>query len=184
MSVEKLEALLDRVQRNRAKPRSGVTPIDRNLKDSPLQQAVERQLAPEPAPKKSTPAARPDIRNAGSRPRRPTPGASLAAGVEVIRPPGRSRPPQAPTSPPASPAVPSRPSTAAAPPARPVAKPTPLSTPAAEVASAGAAEPEKVRAGSIAPPSEPIVKTVDVPSSVHRPATFGDLLARALDLKP
>jgi len=159
--VDKLEALLERVQRNRrSAPERGGAPAP----------AASGSAAPTPqrAPRPSPPA--PVVAPAAPRPSRPRPKSGptpleLAVEGQLQKP--SSRPPAAEPGPRTEPSPPA---------SSPPAAAAPAASPAPSVGT-------PVKPDSVAPPSAPIVQTTGRAAQAG-PATFGALLDRTLRLRP
>lgn len=180
--VEKLEALLRRVETNKNKPRA--------LRAAPGIESAPAAAAPSSAPSSAAaPAPAASAPSGRSRRRRlSTPleqviedaSATRTGGEEAVTTPGTRR---APAGPPindlASPVEAAMPAAQAKPAAKPTAQAKPAAAPAAAPVEAAA-----VRAASVAPPSAPIATAVPGEGIDTSAATFGAMFARSLKLRP
>lgn len=172
--VQKLEALLQRVQHNRGRARTPGANVTAAGVPAPA-----AQLAPEPARAASMGAAA--AASVAARPARERLSTPLEMAVEgeLNRPasaPAPRAPSQAQQPPRPAPAQPAR----QAPEPR---APTPQPMPRASVAQPAAAQPSRIDSASIAPPSKPIANVVSKHPSTEA-SSFGQLLSRSLRLRP
>ncbi len=177
-TVSRLEALLERIQRNRRPPMEAA-PLALPLHPSgapkrpstPLEIALEVELQ---RPAVAMPAARATTPEPTAAPPSAPPPRPASVPAPAAAPPVHAAPPQAPSArPPVAPE-------AAPPPVAPPAAPAPMAAPPS---AAAVMSPQRVKPDSIAPPSAPIVAATATSETTERP-TFGGLLTRSLGLRP
>ena len=161
MSTERiaaLESLLERVQRNRQEPRGGSATGVRPVPNGGVDAAQAEASSPSTPPRKER--AKTPLEKA------------MTDSVQDLEA-------AAPAAPPAP--APAAPPAAAAPPAPAPAAPPAAAAPAsAPAASASGAQPIELTAPSA---SASVAKSAGTPAAVA-PDTFGELMARALGLRP
>jgi hypothetical protein len=195
--VQKLEALLQRVQHNRTLPHAAPGPVVTAVgvpAPAPMAVAAPTPVAAAaPAPQRPMPAAAaPQAPAAQARPARDRHATPLEMAVEgeLNRPtapqpePMAARPKSVVQEPRRAPAVEvGRVPHPLAPTPQPMPRVQPAAQPAARQPVQAATAPSRIDSTSIAPPSKPIANVVSKHPSAD-PPTFGQLLSRSLRLRP